>query len=71
MAATELIVQGGKYRTDTDPERRLLNVLRDDLDLTGRKSGSVTDRVSPSQHADRYQPKSGRSGGLAIGFSNS
>jgi aerobic-type carbon monoxide dehydrogenase small subunit (CoxS/CutS family) len=36
---TELHVNGTRHRTDTDPSRRLLGVLRDDLDLTGSKYG--------------------------------
>src|SRR5260370_32981842 len=36
---TELHVNGTKHRTDTDPARSLLGVLRDDLDLTGSKYG--------------------------------
>jgi aerobic-type carbon monoxide dehydrogenase small subunit (CoxS/CutS family) len=39
MAATELNVNGGKHRIDTDPDRSLLSVVRDDLDLTGSKYG--------------------------------
>ena len=39
MAATELNVNGVKRRVDTDPDRSLLSVLRDDLDLTGNKYG--------------------------------
>jgi len=35
----ELRVNGKRYRIDTDPERSLLSVLRDDLDLTGSKYG--------------------------------
>jgi len=37
--AMELRVNGKRYRIDTDPERSLLSVLRDDLDLTGSKYG--------------------------------
>src|SRR5947209_6514010 len=36
---TVLHVNGTKHRTDTDPSRSLLGVLRDDLDLTGSKYG--------------------------------
>ena len=36
---TELNVNGAKRRIDVDPERTLLSVLRDDLDLTGTKYG--------------------------------
>ncbi len=36
---TELHVNGTRRRTDADPERPLLSVLRDDLDLTGTKYG--------------------------------
>jgi len=36
---TELHINGTKHRTDTDPSRSLLGVLRDDLDLTGSKYG--------------------------------
>src|SRR5262245_13530794 len=39
MAVTELHVNGTKRRVDTDAERSLLSVLRDDLDLTGSKYG--------------------------------
>ncbi|MDR3633849.1 MAG: (2Fe-2S)-binding protein [Isosphaeraceae bacterium] len=35
----ELHVNGSARRTDADPERSLLSVLRDDLDLTGAKYG--------------------------------
>ena len=36
---TELLVNGNKRRVDADPDRTLLSVLRDDLDLTGAKYG--------------------------------
>jgi aerobic-type carbon monoxide dehydrogenase small subunit (CoxS/CutS family) len=36
---TELFVNGTKRRVDVDPDRTLLSVLRDDLDLTGAKYG--------------------------------
>jgi nicotinate dehydrogenase subunit A len=36
---TELHVNGSVRRVDVDSERTLLNVLRDDLDLTGTKYG--------------------------------
>jgi aerobic-type carbon monoxide dehydrogenase small subunit (CoxS/CutS family) len=36
---TELAVNGTRYRIDADPDRTLLSVLRDDLDLTGTKFG--------------------------------
>jgi aerobic-type carbon monoxide dehydrogenase small subunit (CoxS/CutS family) len=36
---TELLVNGSKRRIDVDPDRTLLSVLRDDLDLTGAKFG--------------------------------
>src|SRR5580704_1948202 len=40
MAVTiELQVNDKTLRTDADPERNLLSVLRDDLDLTGTKYG--------------------------------
>jgi aerobic-type carbon monoxide dehydrogenase small subunit (CoxS/CutS family) len=35
----ELKVNGSMRRVDADPERTLLSVLRDDLDLTGSKYG--------------------------------
>jgi len=35
----ELQVNGKTHRLDVDPERSLLSVLRDDLDLTGSKYG--------------------------------
>lgn len=38
-AITELQVNGTKQRIDTDAERSLLQVLREDLDLTGSKYG--------------------------------
>ena len=38
-ATTEVHVNGTVRRVDADPERSLLSVLRDDLDLTGSKSG--------------------------------
>jgi aerobic-type carbon monoxide dehydrogenase small subunit (CoxS/CutS family) len=38
-AITECIINGGKQRIEADPERSLLSVLRDDLDLTGSKYG--------------------------------
>jgi aerobic-type carbon monoxide dehydrogenase small subunit (CoxS/CutS family) len=38
-ATTELKVNGTVRRVDADPERSLLSVLRDDLDLTGSKYG--------------------------------
>ncbi|MFN7993114.1 MAG: (2Fe-2S)-binding protein [Bryobacteraceae bacterium] len=36
---TQLTVNGTRRRIDADPERSLLSVLRDDLDLTGAKYG--------------------------------
>jgi aerobic-type carbon monoxide dehydrogenase small subunit (CoxS/CutS family) len=36
---TELHVNGSPRRIDADPDRTLLSVLRDDLDLTGAKFG--------------------------------
>jgi aerobic-type carbon monoxide dehydrogenase small subunit (CoxS/CutS family) len=36
---SELFVNGGLRRIDADPDRTLLSVLRDDLDLTGTKFG--------------------------------
>jgi aerobic-type carbon monoxide dehydrogenase small subunit (CoxS/CutS family) len=39
MSVTELHVNGTKQRLETDSERTLLSVLRDDLDLTGCKFG--------------------------------
>jgi aerobic-type carbon monoxide dehydrogenase small subunit (CoxS/CutS family) len=36
---TELKVNGAMRRLDADPDRSLLSVLRDDLDLTGSKYG--------------------------------
>ncbi len=36
---TQLNVNGSMHRIDVDPERSLLGVLRDDLDLTGSKYG--------------------------------
>jgi aerobic-type carbon monoxide dehydrogenase small subunit (CoxS/CutS family) len=36
---TELHVNGSTRRVDADPDRMLLSVLRDDLDLTGTKYG--------------------------------
>jgi len=36
---TELDVNGAKRRVDADPDRTLLSILRDDLDLTGTKYG--------------------------------
>jgi aerobic-type carbon monoxide dehydrogenase small subunit (CoxS/CutS family) len=36
---TELHVNGTTRRVDADPDRMLLSVLRDDLDLTGTKYG--------------------------------
>jgi nicotinate dehydrogenase subunit A len=36
---TELHVNGTKHRTDADPARSLLSVLRDDLGFTGGKYG--------------------------------
>jgi aerobic-type carbon monoxide dehydrogenase small subunit (CoxS/CutS family) len=39
MARLELEVNGARRAVDVDPERTLLSVLRDDLDLTGAKYG--------------------------------
>jgi aerobic-type carbon monoxide dehydrogenase small subunit (CoxS/CutS family) len=36
---TELHVNGTRHRVEVNPERNLLSVLRDDLDLTGSKYG--------------------------------
>jgi aerobic-type carbon monoxide dehydrogenase small subunit (CoxS/CutS family) len=38
-AVTELHVNGKAHRVEAGPERSLLSVLRDDLDLTGSKYG--------------------------------
>ena len=35
----ELDINGAKRRIDADPDRTLLSILRDDLDLTGTKYG--------------------------------
>ena len=35
----DLLINGKTYRVNGDPERSLLGVLRDDLDLTGTKYG--------------------------------
>ena len=37
--STSLGINGAKHRLEADPERSLLSVLRDDLDLTGCKYG--------------------------------
>src|ERR1700737_3144343 len=39
MALLELQINGVSHRVEVDPERSLLSVLRDDLDLTGTKYG--------------------------------
>jgi aerobic-type carbon monoxide dehydrogenase small subunit (CoxS/CutS family) len=39
MAKFELTVNGGSHRIDTEPERPLLDVLREDFDLSGSKYG--------------------------------
>jgi aerobic-type carbon monoxide dehydrogenase small subunit (CoxS/CutS family) len=39
ITVTEFHVNGAKQRVETDPERSLLSVLRDDLHLTGSKYG--------------------------------
>jgi aerobic-type carbon monoxide dehydrogenase small subunit (CoxS/CutS family) len=39
MPLLELQINGVSRRVDVDPERSLLNVLRDELDLTGSKYG--------------------------------
>jgi aerobic-type carbon monoxide dehydrogenase small subunit (CoxS/CutS family) len=36
---TEIVVNGGRRTVEGDPERSLLDVLREDLDLTGTKYG--------------------------------
>lgn len=36
---TQLSINGSVHRVDVDPERSLLGVLRDELDLTGSKYG--------------------------------
>ncbi|WP_406694986.1 (2Fe-2S)-binding protein [Singulisphaera sp. Ch08] len=36
---TQLNINGSVHRVDVDPERNLLGVLRDELDLTGSKYG--------------------------------
>jgi aerobic-type carbon monoxide dehydrogenase small subunit (CoxS/CutS family) len=38
-AVTELHVNGSRHRVNADPDRSLLQVLREDLDLTGSKYG--------------------------------
>ena len=39
MAKIDFILNGEKITLDTNPSRRLLDVLRDDFDLTGPKEG--------------------------------
>jgi nicotinate dehydrogenase subunit A len=39
MPGIDLIVNGTRRRLDADPQRSLLSVLREDLDLTGAKYG--------------------------------
>jgi aerobic-type carbon monoxide dehydrogenase small subunit (CoxS/CutS family) len=39
MPVIDLIVNGTRRRLDADPQRSLLTVLREDLDLTGAKYG--------------------------------
>jgi nicotinate dehydrogenase subunit A len=39
MAVIDLVVNGTRRRLDADPQRSLLTVLREDLDLTGAKYG--------------------------------
>ena len=39
MAKIQLAINGKSYSVDTDPRTSLLNVLREDLDLTGSKYG--------------------------------
>lgn len=39
MKIVELQINGSKHRVEVDEEQSLLNVLRDDLDLTGTKYG--------------------------------
>ena len=39
ITVTELQVNGTKHRVETDPDRSLLSVLRDDFHLTGSKYG--------------------------------
>jgi len=39
MANFKLLINGRQHNVDTIPERSLLSVLRDDLDLTGAKYG--------------------------------
>src|SRR3954465_3171668 len=39
MTTTEIHLNGAARRIEADPERTLLSVLRDDLDLTGSKYG--------------------------------
>ncbi len=39
MAEIKFVLNGKKINIDTDPSRRLLDVLRDDFDLTGPKEG--------------------------------
>lgn len=64
----ELEVNGNPYRVTTDPERSLLDVIREDLKLTGTKYGCgegqcractvivdgrpVTSCITPASHAD-------------------
>jgi aerobic-type carbon monoxide dehydrogenase small subunit (CoxS/CutS family) len=64
----ELDVNGKTYRVTTDPERSLLDVIREDLNLTGTKYGCgegqcrsctvivdgkpVTSCITPASHAD-------------------
>jgi aerobic-type carbon monoxide dehydrogenase small subunit (CoxS/CutS family) len=39
MTATDLVVNGVRRRVSADPQKSLLGVLREDLDLTGTKYG--------------------------------
>lgn len=69
---TELNVNGKAHRVDADPDRSLLSVLRDDLDLTGSKYGCGEGKCGActvlidGQSARSCTTRVGRAAGRAI-----
>ena len=53
---TELRINGARRQIQADPERSLLSVLRDDLDLTGSNMDVVKASAAPVRSCWMAQP---------------
>jgi xanthine dehydrogenase iron-sulfur cluster and FAD-binding subunit A len=72
---TELLVDGSRHMVDVDPDRALLGVSRDDLNLTGTKYGCGERQCGACVLLDRQDLPSAGAGetpivGLAPALSN-